>query len=215
MIAALRIGNQYPLRRPPILANFFSMSAPAKRPASDAEIPAAKKAKSSESSGPAPDTPAAARTVLHWFRTDLRIADNTALWAASRAAQALPDANVAALFVVSPDEWKRHDVAPIRIDLWMRQIASLKKELMDKTGIPLVVARAPKRDDVPTVVARAAKELNAVEVTMNIEYEVNEAARDETVKKLLEGANVKVTMCHDQCVVAPGICRTKVLSPNK
>lgn len=179
-----------------------SASTPVKRPAEEVKQEpgvAVKKAKAEP----------CARTVVHWFRTDLRLKDNTALAAASKVASSLPDANVVALFVVSPDEWKKHDVAPVRIDFWMRSLKSLKRDLQNKFGIPLVVARAAKKSEVPGVVARVAKELKAVEVTANIEYEVNEAARDAQTKKLLEDAKIKFTTKHDQCVVEPGLVRTQ------
>ncbi|KAI9008683.1 deoxyribodipyrimidine photo-lyase [Hyaloraphidium curvatum] len=186
-----------------------AMSAPSKRPADDgAEVPA-KKPRTTSEARPAPTGPPASRTVLHWFRVDLRTADNSALHAASERARALGDANLVGLYVVSPAEWAKHDIAPVRIDLWMRTLELLKEDLQSKFGVPLVVARAEKRRDVPELVAKLANDLNAAEVTWNIEYEVNELARDAATKKLLEAKGVKVTEKHDQCVVQPGLVRTK------
>lgn len=47
-------------------------------------------------------------THLVWFRADLRIHDNFALAAACRA----KDANVLALFIATPEQWRQHDMAP-------------------------------------------------------------------------------------------------------
>ena len=47
-------------------------------------------------------------THLVWFRADLRVHDNIALAAACRA----KDANVLALFMATPEQWRQHDMAP-------------------------------------------------------------------------------------------------------
>ena len=51
---------------------------------------------------------------LLWFRQDLRIQDHTALW---HAAQSCP---VIALVILSPEQWRMHDDAPIKLDFYLR-----------------------------------------------------------------------------------------------
>ena len=58
---------------------------------------------------------------LIWFRQDLRIHDQTALWHATQAGSTI------AIVYLSPEQWKLHDDAPIKIDLYLRQLQQLKK----------------------------------------------------------------------------------------
>ncbi|MGA0805903.1 MAG: deoxyribodipyrimidine photo-lyase, partial [Pseudohongiellaceae bacterium] len=67
---------------------------------------------------------------LHWFRTDLRLDDNTALHAAASAGE------VVALFIATPRQWDRHDDAPIKRDYWRRNLLQLEQRLLQH-GIPL------------------------------------------------------------------------------
>ena len=56
---------------------------------------------------------------LYWLRTDLRVADNTALTAAMNAGPTL------ALYLITPEQWRAHDDAPCNIDFWLRNLAEL------------------------------------------------------------------------------------------
>ena len=49
---------------------------------------------------------------LIWFRSDLRVRDNPALHEACRAASR----GVIAVFAICPEQWKRHDWAPVKVD---------------------------------------------------------------------------------------------------
>ena len=44
---------------------------------------------------------------LVWFRRDLRVHDNTALYEAAKAA----DDGVVAVYLITPTQWQRHDDA--------------------------------------------------------------------------------------------------------
>ncbi|KAJ3326644.1 hypothetical protein HDU93_002354, partial [Gonapodya sp. JEL0774] len=138
----------------------------------------------------------AASTVLHWFRTDLRIEDNSALQLASRAAVRLSsggaNTNLACLYIVSPIEWHRHACAPVKVDFWLRNVEKLRESLAER-GIPLVVKLNDDRRGwkaVPELVEKVCKELNVNELYYNIEYEVNEQQRDKLVKELLVKSGV-------------------------
>ena len=88
---------------------------------------------------------------LIWFRSDLRVDDNTALSNATRSA----DDGAVALFVISPAEWKAHDYAPARIDLMLRSLAELSRSL-DALGIPLLIRAAPTPEQVAQNVSAVA-----------------------------------------------------------
>ena len=70
---------------------------------------------------------------LIWFRQDLRIHDHAALWHATQTGSCV------AIVVLSPEQWQRHDDAPIKIEFYLRQLQELKKQL-DSLNIPLISA---------------------------------------------------------------------------
>jgi len=73
---------------------------------------------------------------LVWFRSDLRVADNTALFEACRRAGGASGKGVVAVFLISPGEWAAHDFAPIKVDFILRSLAVLSADLA-KLNIPL------------------------------------------------------------------------------
>ena len=81
---------------------------------------------------------------LVWFRSDLRTADNTALYEACRCA----DQGVIAVFVICPDQWRDHDWAPVKADFLLRNLADLSQALSE-INIPLLVIEVPRFDAVP------------------------------------------------------------------
>jgi deoxyribodipyrimidine photo-lyase len=141
--------------------------------------------------------------VVHWFRRDLRLRDNTALLEASRIATD----GIVGVFVVSPQEWRAHDEAAVKVDFWMRNLADLSPRLA-KLHIPLVVVHAPKAVDVPVELVALARRTGCAVLTMNIEYEVDEARRDEAVRRAFEADGREVIACHDRCILPPGSVRT-------
>lgn len=146
------------------------------------------------------------RTMV-WFRSDLRTRDNTALLAAARAAGGAQGHGVIGLFVLSPDEWRRHEYSPARVDLILRTLKELSARL-DSLNIPLRVETARQASDVPGVVAAVARDHGCEVVHFNIEYEVNEQARDAATIAQLEREGLAGIGHHDQCMHAPGTIRT-------
>ncbi len=144
--------------------------------------------------------------VMHWFRRDLRVSDNTALAAASRAARE-SGGGVVGLYVISPGEWRAHDDAPVKVDFWMRNLRELSASLAI-LNIPLVIESAAKAADVPRVVFGAAERLGCAAVHFNREYEINEARRDEAVEVLFAKKALRGAGHHDQTIVPPGEVRT-------
>jgi deoxyribodipyrimidine photo-lyase len=148
---------------------------------------------------------------LHWFRTDARVQDNTALFNAARAAKA-DGVPLAGLFVVSPGEWAEHDWSACKVDLLLRCMGEVGRTLAG-LNVPLLVRTAANRAAVPGVVAAVAKDVGARGVFANREYEVNEAARDAAVAELGEKAGFSFQLFDDQCVVEPGAVRTQSGAP--
>ncbi len=150
-------------------------------------------------------------TVVHWFRNDLRVRDNTGLMAASALGKTR-GAAVVGLFVVSLGQWMQHDWSGVKVRFVMRCVRELKGELA-KINVPLVVRVAKTLKDVPGVVEKAATQVRAAAVTANREYEIDEARRDERAGELLRAAGVRLELFHDQTAIAPGDVRTQTGGP--
>ncbi|KAJ3083805.1 hypothetical protein HDU99_006028 [Rhizoclosmatium hyalinum] len=161
----------------------------------------AKKAKASTES----------RCFVHWFRNDLRLADNTSLsWVVQEASRASKP--VVCLFVISAAEWNQHEMAPAKVRWFLASLESLKENLKER-GIPLVVRVSESRRGVPKVVVDTVSELGAEAVGWNWEYEVHEEWRDHTVMDSLEKVGIKHNGMHDQCVIDTSRVRTKEGKP--
>jgi len=138
---------------------------------------------------------------LVWFRRDLRADDNTALLAAAERS----DCGIVALYVVSPGEWRSHDDAPVKVDLWLRSVALLS-ETLGALNIPLLVETADAPGDIPALVRRVAHEHGCTEVHANREYEVDESRRDVAVREAL---GMPLHLHDDRVLLPPGSVRTQ------
>ncbi len=142
--------------------------------------------------------------VLAWFRSDLRVDDQRALFYACRDATR----GVVAVFVVTPAQWTAHDVSDRRVALTLRQLRSLSASLM-KRRIPLRILNVPDFSATPAALLALADETECAALYFNIEYEVREHRRDEAVKRVFEAAGRRVRAFHDQVVVPPDTIRTQ------
>ncbi|KAG0041550.1 hypothetical protein BGZ83_001661 [Gryganskiella cystojenkinii] len=146
---------------------------------------------------------------LMWFRNDLRLLDNRALNAASVRAKMGDKKNLIGLYIISGSEWSSHDDAPVKIDFWMRNLASLKTAL-EELNIPLVVKTAHTKKDVVGIVETVVKDMDISHVFWNAEYLVDEMKRDSLVKSALgKLPGVYIEECQDQCVVPPRDIKSK------
>ncbi|CAG8614580.1 12260_t:CDS:2 [Acaulospora morrowiae] len=148
------------------------------------------------------------RNCLMWFRTDLRIKDNIALYQASSFLNTSTDNYLFALYVISPEEWKSHDVAPARVDFWFRNLKELKKRLSE-LNIPLIIQTVDLARNVPASVIELCEKLNVSHVFANIEYEVDEMRRDNRLLNMARKNSISVQFLHSQCIVEPGMILTK------
>ncbi|SEL90815.1 cryptochrome/photolyase family protein [Acinetobacter sp. DSM 11652] len=130
---------------------------------------------------------------LIWFRQDLRVRDNTALMEATQ------HGNTCAVVILSPEQWKLHDDAVIKIDFYLRQLKSLEIELK-QFNIPLMVEIVPQWDDVPARLLTFANKYQVTVIHANIEIGVNELPRDAQVQTLLESHQVTVEYYHDRTI---------------
>jgi deoxyribodipyrimidine photo-lyase len=142
------------------------------------------------------------RAVVHWFKWDLRVGDNTALKLASLKA-AEKGVPVLGMFVISPQDYQAHLTAPVRVDFMLRTLRVLKEEL-SKLDIPLWVEVVEKRKEVPERLIELLERWGAKHLWTNVEYEVDELRREAKMVRLCAGRGVAMEVVHDTCVVPPG-----------
>ena len=106
---------------------------------------------------------------LMWFRSDLRLQDNTALHHACKAA----DKGVMAVFAICPKQWADHDWGSMKVDFVLRSVRALS-EALAKLNIPLRLIRVGGFDEVPNKLLNLAKRHACETLYFNKEYEVNE-----------------------------------------
>ncbi len=142
---------------------------------------------------------------LVWFRADLRTQDNPALTQATRDA----DRGVVAVFVLCRTQWRKaHHLSDAKVDLMLRTLTVLKKDL-EKLNIPLKVIDRNWFDEVPAALKTLCRDVEADALYFNREYEVNEQQRDEAVTDALEDVGLKVHAFTDQVAMDPGLNRTQ------
>lgn len=139
---------------------------------------------------------------LMWFRTDLRVQDNSALAAAMRSGPTV------ALFLLSPGQWLAHDDAPSKVDFWLRNLKELATEL-GKLKVPLLVREADDWSAAPQVIGELCQQLQISSVQVNEEYGVHESRRDQAVAHTLDALGVNFHSHLDQLFFKPGSVLTK------
>ncbi|WJN58648.1 deoxyribodipyrimidine photo-lyase [Pseudomonas sp. SO81] len=134
---------------------------------------------------------------LIWLRSDLRVADNTALAAAMAAGPTL------AVYLISPEQWREHDDAPCKVDFWLRNLAELQPRLAE-LNVPLLVRVAAHWRDAPAVLAELCREHAISGVWVNEEYGIHEQDRDQAVERELSRHGVAFHPLLDQLFFRPG-----------
>lgn len=145
---------------------------------------------------------------LVWFRSDLRLEDNPALFHACRDSAV----DVIAVFLISSNQWRSHDWGPRKIAYVLESLESLGKDLA-AIGIPLIVEEAPGFSDAPKALEELMERHRCKQLCFNREYEFNEVSRDEEVTARLRRRGIEVRAFHDQMIVEPGTIRTQKGEP--
>jgi deoxyribodipyrimidine photo-lyase len=140
--------------------------------------------------------------VVHWFKMDLRTADNNALALASAKAK---DAGVPliTMYLISPQDFAAHLRSPARVDLVLRTLEVLRQDLA-KLDIPLYIETVERRKRVPDRILELMGEWGASHLFTNMEYEVDELRREARLVRMLSEKRMVMEVVHDTCVVPPG-----------
>jgi deoxyribodipyrimidine photo-lyase len=142
--------------------------------------------------------------ILHWFRKDLRLDDNTALSAAAHDARH----DVVPFYASDPAWFGRADMAATRVRFVLGALAELSAAIAAR-GSRLALAHG----DPAETVLRAARAANADAVYWNDEYEPVLRARDDRVEAVLRATGIGVKRFHDRLIVAPGVVKSGAGTP--
>ncbi|WP_043317633.1 deoxyribodipyrimidine photo-lyase [Microbulbifer sp. HZ11] len=152
---------------------------------------------------------------LVWFRNDLRVKDNTALYRAAKNCEC-----VAGIFIACPDTWRAHGDGDNVIALRLRSLARLQAAL-ERKNIPLYFIEVAGFSEVPAALVQIVEKLKVDALFGNAEYPVNELKRDQNVRAQLKKCQVSVELLTDRTLVPPGSITTgegdgyKVFTPFK
>jgi deoxyribodipyrimidine photo-lyase len=134
---------------------------------------------------------------LMWFRRDLRMRDNPALFEACESSYN----GVIALFIITPETWKFHSISPLQIVFLLENLKILSKELKKK-NIPLLIREASLFKDIPELMLKLVHEYNIESLFYNRQYEWDERQRDAAVTKTLQDI-CKIYTFDDQVIIPP------------
>ncbi|MEC5342126.1 deoxyribodipyrimidine photo-lyase [Brenneria populi] len=137
-------------------------------------------------------------TNLVWLRNDLRTTDNLALHAACQDAQA----RVIALFIATPQQWRRHGMAPRQAAFLLENLELMRQALAEK-GIALYYHECADFSAAARWLADFCRRQDVTRLFYNRQYEINERRRDELAESLL-AESVECRGFDDGLLLPPG-----------
>ncbi|HRI12734.1 MAG TPA: deoxyribodipyrimidine photo-lyase [Verrucomicrobiota bacterium] len=143
------------------------------------------------------------QTIIHWFRRDLRISDNTALYEAWKRGECLVP-----VFVWEEAVLQAPDLGAARLTFLLRSLEALAKNL-DALGHRLIV----RRGAAVVELIKLAREVKASAVVTNRDYEPAAIARDRLVATELYQAGIYFESFKDLVVWEGREILTKVGDP--
>lgn len=141
---------------------------------------------------------------LMWFRNDLRIYDNRALYEACKCDQD----QVISLFIATPKQWENHDISDKKISFMYYHLKSLQKELF-KLNIALYYHESTNFLHAVKYLIFFCQKYKINNIFYNYQYEINERKRDCLVKKKLTQKGFLVTGFHDSLLISNGHIKNK------
>ena len=132
---------------------------------------------------------------LFWFRRDLRLFNNDALY------HAIENRCRNAVFFITEKQWQKHDVAAIQLDLLKRRLSFLG-ELLASKGIELHIIDAADYAGCVEKLASFCEQHQVKNVYANNEYELNEVNRDKAFLQHADSNGIAF-YAYDGDVIAP------------
>ena len=149
------------------------------------------------------------RNQLVWFRNDLRVHDNPALFYASESGE-----STIAIYIATPEQWQLHDDAANKIDFWRRNLQCLYTSLAE-LNITLHFFQVQTYQEVPELITSICRQWDINQLHFNQQYAVNEQKRDRHVVDACVQIDVQAQSYNEQLLLIPKSIRTKVGAPFK
>jgi len=141
---------------------------------------------------------------LVWFREDLRLYDNSALY---HAAQQCEEGSIG-VYIIDAHFWKKHSMAACRVQFLLTGLFELSQSLQSR-GISLLIKSVKKTIDIPKVLYQCMKKYKLEVLFFNKQYEIDEKQRDKIVCNYLNQYAIKCNTYDDQVILPPGTIQTK------
>ncbi|MRI33571.1 deoxyribodipyrimidine photo-lyase [Endozoicomonas sp. OPT23] len=151
---------------------------------------------------------------LVWFRNDLRVHDNPALYSACQESQ------VIAVYLTFSEQWQTHNESNNKLWFAMQNLQELEQNLK-ALNIPLIVLKADSFDKASGMLLKLAKQLSCTGISWNDKYGLNEELRDTEVERAFADSGLNCRRHNDQTLFRPGTVRNgkgeyfKVFTPFK
>lgn len=145
---------------------------------------------------------------VFWFRSDLRVDDNLALYTASQECRD----GLVAVYYLPVKTWKSHHMSGCKAQLILAQLASIKLTL-EKLNIPLIVTKVDTFTDAVDHLVAFMKKNKIDAAYLNHEYELDERKRDMLFEDTLKSIDKKYNAYDDTVLVPPGKLLTAKLRP--
>ncbi|MGS2722562.1 deoxyribodipyrimidine photo-lyase [Porticoccus sp. GXU_MW_L64] len=141
-------------------------------------------------------------THLVWFRNDLRLDDNPALYHACHHARS-EGKPVRAIYCATPEQWHIHSEAPAKLALRSDALQNLQRQLAS-LGIALDTLQVPLFGDLPSAIANYCGQHSICELWFNRELFINEQQRDQAVVQTLKSAGIPCqSFCNELLLPEP------------
>lgn len=133
-----------------------------------------------------------------WFRQDLRVYDNPALYAACMSSDP-----VIALYLFTPNQHRQHGVGDLKLRFMLENLVELEKDLA-RLNIPLVAVLATDYKDSVRFLAKLCSQYGISAIHANEETELNERRRDQLTQQQLDARGIGFHLYQDQTIIEPG-----------
>lgn len=143
---------------------------------------------------------------LVWFRNDLRLTDNPALFFACDAARR-DQVEVRAIFCSTPDQWQEHHDAGVKLGLQNDALKHLQQGLA-QLGVHLSVLHGKDYTSCSTLIEEYCRSHGVTSVWCNGEVPFNEQQRDFAVKERLQSQNIDCQIFQSDFLVPPELLKT-------
>ncbi|SPP32659.1 Deoxyribodipyrimidine photo-lyase [Arsenophonus endosymbiont of Aleurodicus floccissimus] len=137
-------------------------------------------------------------TRLVWFRNDLRITDNTALFNACQDQYV----KIIAVYMATPKQWQKHHISVRQIAFIHDNLIKLQHGLAE-LGIPLIYQQCADFSASLDWLREFCQKEKISEVFFNRQYEFNELRRDQQLEYII-GNKVVIRSFDDSVLLSPG-----------